>query len=115
MKQQSPAAAQVLVRARARAFGMPPIHDALILGKNSPIGCHALRQSLQLLVTAPFDHIEIEDDVISNILIRSDLLRRVSREQLVAFTVERLKPLMGPEEILHLDLDVEVLLEAQVR
>ncbi len=99
------------VKARVREFGMPPIHDALVLGKQSPIGCVAMRKALDLLVTTPFEHIEFEDDVISDILVRSSILRRVPREQLIGFVIEHIKPMMGPEEVLHLDLDTETLLE----
>ncbi len=97
-------------RTRVREFGIPPIHDALVVGKNSPIGCSALRRALDLLVPFPFEHIELEDDVIQNILVRSAILKRASREVLTDYVMKEIKPLMGPEEVLHLDLEVSVLL-----
>jgi len=51
-----------------------------------------------------FAHIEIEDEVISNIIVRGTILRRISQESLISFVLERMKPIMGPDEILHLDL-----------
>lgn len=62
-----------------------------------------------------FAHIEIEDEVISNIIVRGTILRRISQESLISFVLERMKPIMGPDEILHLDLEVEVLLEEESR
>jgi hypothetical protein len=100
-----------LLRVRVQEFGIPPIRDGLVLGRQSPIGCAAIRKALNLLSASPFAHIELEDEVISDIVIRQTLLRRVPRESLIAFVLERIKPLMGPEEILHLELQVEVLLE----
>jgi len=40
--------------------------------------------------------------------VRSAILRKISAEQLRRFVLEEIKPLMGPEEIIHLDLEVEI-------
>ncbi len=102
------------VKARVREFGMPPIHDALVLGKRSPIGCVAMRKALNLLVSSPFEHIEINgDDVISDVLIRAAILRRVPQDRLIAFILQQIKPMMGPEEVIHLDLDTETQVEGE--
>ncbi|MFQ5750261.1 MAG: hypothetical protein ACE5H3_12540 [Planctomycetota bacterium] len=97
-------------RTRVREFGIPPIHDALVVGRNSPIGCSALRRALDLLVSFPFEHIELEDEVIQNLLVRAAILKRAPREVLISYVLKEIKPLMGPEEVLHLDLEVSVLL-----
>mgnify|MGYP003477615077 CR=1 FL=1 len=55
------------LKARVREFGVPPIHDVLVLGKQSAIGCAAIRKAIEYLVASPFDHIEFQDDVISDI------------------------------------------------
>jgi hypothetical protein len=102
-----------VMRARVQEFKIPPIHDGLVLGRLSPIGCAAIRKALELLGDARFTHIEIEDEVISDIVVRQGILRRVPNELLIGFVLRRIKPLMGPEEILHLDLEVEILLEEQ--
>jgi hypothetical protein len=99
------------IKVRIKEFGIPPIHDGLVLGKNSPIGCAALRKAIDLLVDSPFEHIEVDDEVISDILVRNKILRRIPQNRLVAFVLKRIKPLMGPDEILHLDLEAEVTLE----
>ncbi|OGI51063.1 MAG: hypothetical protein A3E57_01405 [Candidatus Muproteobacteria bacterium RIFCSPHIGHO2_12_FULL_60_33] len=99
------------VKARVREFGVPPIHDALILGRRSAIGCVAMRKALSLLVAQPFEHIEFEDDVIGNILVRAAILRRVPREKLIEFVRTHIKPMMADNEVLHLDLEVEVIIE----
>ncbi len=101
------------INARIREFTLPPISDGLVLGRDAPIGCVAFKKALALLVTAPFEHIELEDDVVSSLFIRKAVLRRVPQEYLVSFVLKRLKPLMGPEEILHLDLSTEILVEEE--
>jgi hypothetical protein len=99
------------VTARVKEFSIPPIHDGLVLGKRSPIGCAAVRKAIDLLVPCPFEHIEVEDNVISDVLVRATILRRIPKDKLIAFVLEKIKPLMSAEEILHLDLDTEITLE----
>lgn len=99
------------LKVRIKEFGIPPIHDGLVLGKSSPIGCAAIRKALELLVASPFEHIEVSDEIVGDILVRSTILRRIPRDKLVGFVLKRIKPLMGPDEILHLDLEAEVTLE----
>ncbi|MBI2382024.1 MAG: hypothetical protein HYV16_14820 [Gammaproteobacteria bacterium] len=99
------------LKARMNEFQIPPIRDGLVLGKDSAIGSVAMRRALDLLISAPFEHIELEDEVISDILIRQGILRRVPQHKLIDFVMRRIKPLMGPEEIIHLELNAEVLIE----
>ncbi|MBI5612434.1 MAG: hypothetical protein HY942_05145 [Gammaproteobacteria bacterium] len=101
------------LKARVREFGVPPIHDVLVLGKQSAIGCAAIRKAIEYLVASPFDHLEFEDDVISDIIVRSAIIRRVPKEKLIAFVLSQIKPLMAASEILHLDLEVEVGVEGE--
>jgi len=69
-----------------------------------------MRRAIELLVTATYEHIEIEDDVISDILIRQRLLQRVSRDNLIDFVLTHVKPLMGIDEVMHAEIDVKVFL-----
>lgn len=99
------------ISAHISEYTIPPIKDMLVLGKHAPIGCIAMRRALELLVKTPFEHVEIEDDdVISDILVRQPLLRRVTREELVDFVLTNVKPLLGPEEVLHVEVDINVFL-----
>jgi hypothetical protein len=98
---------------RIREFGIPPVHDGLVLGRNAPIGCVAMQKAVALLHAAPFERIEIDDEVIRDLLIRSNILLRVPRDRLVALVIERIKPRMAAEEIMHLQLEAELVLEDQ--
>ena len=102
------------IQTRVKEFILPPFRDGLVLGKNSPIGSKAMRQALELLVASPFEHIAIEDEIIQDILIRKSLLRRISHDKLIDFVLKNIKPFMGEEEILYLELDVEVQFESEL-
>ena len=64
-------------------------------------------------MASPFEHLEFEDDVISDIIVRGAILRRIPKDKLIAFVLSQIKPLMTVDEILHLDLEVEVEIEGQ--
>jgi hypothetical protein len=100
------------VTARIREFKIPPIRDGLILGREAAIGCVAIRQALGLLSPYPFTHIELDDPVASDIVVRESILRRIPRERLIAFVIENIKEHMAPNEILHIDIDIEVQIES---
>ena len=106
---------KVRVRARVTEFGYPPVHDALILGVNAPQGTEAFKKGLGLLVSTPFEHISVKDDIIGSVLVRGSVLRRISSEKFLDFIMRRVKPLMSAEEILHLDMNVEVDLDDEAR
>ncbi len=102
------------VYVKVREFKIPPVRDGLVLGRKAQIGCYAIRRALHLLVAASFVHLELEDEVISDLIVRESVLRRFPKEQLIAFVLAKVKPLMGEEEILELEIDTEVLLDARL-
>lgn len=103
---------KIEISSRVGEYAIPPLKDMLVLGKDSPIGCVAMRRAIELLVKAPFEHIELDDDVISDILVRQQLLKRVPKDALVDFVVDHIKPLMGSDEVMHAEITVNVLLSA---
>ena len=96
---------------RVNEFAMPPVTDGLVLGKDAPIGFSAITKALNLLIADHLESIEIEDDIISHILIRRAILHRIPKEKLVAFIRDRVKPLMCLQDVLHLDIKAEVVIE----
>ena len=99
------------LRAQVREFVIPPIRDGLILGRQSAIGHVAIGKALSLLSTTSFERVPVEDDVIGDIIVRSSILRKLEAQRLVNFVLTEIKPLMGPEEILHLGIDLETVIE----
>ena len=102
---------KIHISARIGEYAIPPLKDMLVMGKQAPIGCIAMRRAIELLVKAPFEHIELQnDDVISDILVRKQILRRVSQEGLIDFVLTHIKPMMGSDEVIHSEIDISVYL-----
>lgn len=99
------------LNAEISEYVIPPIKDMLVLGKDAPIGSIAMQRALTLLVNTPFENIAIENDpIISDILVRQALLRRIPRTGLIDFVLENIKPIIGLEEVLHIELDAKVII-----
>ncbi|HNP59364.1 MAG TPA: hypothetical protein PKM72_00920 [Nitrospirales bacterium] len=97
-----------LITAKIKEFSIPPITDGLIIGKDAAIGVSALQKALRLLIPEEFDHIEIQDEVIHSMLIRSSITRRLTQKRVVTFLLDQVKPLMVADDILHIQLDTEI-------
>lgn len=100
-----------IIQAKVKEFTLPPVFDGLVLGKNAPIGSIAFSRALELLVVTPFEHIPIEDEVIGDIIVRRNILRRIPENKLKEFVLQRVKPMMGADEVMHLEINVEVFFE----
>lgn len=114
MKESPTDGSSIFVKLRAREFMVPPIRDCLVIGKKAPIGFVALKKALSLLHGAPFERLQHQTDAISDILVRASILRKIPREKLIRLVVERVEPLMADDELVHLDIEVEVVLEEQL-
>lgn len=114
MERQTPATRNLSVRIRLREFSIPPITDALVLGKRSPIGSEAIRRALSLLHVAPFEHLTVEDDTVEDVLVRASILKKIPRAGLIDLILRRVKPFMATDEVIHLDLAPELVLEDQI-
>jgi hypothetical protein len=102
------------MRIRLREFSIPPITDALVLGRKAPIGAEAMSRALGLLNVSAFEQIGMDDDVVENILVRRSMLNKISPDKLVELVLRRVKPFMSVEEVTHLDLLPELTIEEQV-
>ncbi len=98
------------IQVKIREFTLPPVFDGLVIGKEAPIGSAAFIRALELLVLTSFEHIPIEDEVIGDVIVRRNILRRIPEKKFVEFVLRRVKPMMGADEVVHLDINVEVLL-----
>src|SRR5580693_3203908 len=100
------------IRVRIKALEIPPVKDGLVIGKSAPIGVEAMLRTLKLMSAERFVRISVpNDDVISDIIVREAVVRKLKEERLRSFILRRVKPLMAENELLMLDMEIEVVLE----
>jgi hypothetical protein len=115
MDKNAPREKTLNITMKMREFVIPPITDALVLGRKAPIGIEAMQRALTLLHIAPFVPIQIkEDEVIEAILVREAMLKKIPEEKLIEVVQGRVKSFMSPEEVIHLDLHPELTVRDQV-
>jgi hypothetical protein len=102
------------VQARIKDFAIPPITDGLVIGREASIGTVALQKALNLLITDHFEHVTIDDEIVADVLIKSILLRRLTKDRLVKFLIEQIKPFMSSQDIIHVQLDLEISLTGEL-
>jgi len=103
-----------IVQARIKEFAIPPITDGLVIGKEASIGTVALQKALNLLIPDHFEHVTIDDEIVADVLIKSILLRRLTKDRLVKFLIEQIKPFMSSQDIIHVQLDLEISLTGEL-
>ena len=103
-----------LLQARIKAFAIPPLTDALVIGREAWIGTNALQKALNLLIPEEFEQVTIDDEIIADVLIKSILLRRLTKDRLVTFLIDQIKPFMSAQDILHVQLDLEIFLTGEL-
>lgn len=100
-----------LIRVRMRALEIPPIKDGLVIGRDAAIGGEAMARTLRLMTNEKFERLSLRDDIVQEVIIRSSVLRKLGRERLLAFVLQRVKPVMAETELLMLDIEVELVIE----
>lgn len=103
-----------LLQARIKEFAIPPITDGLVIGREASIGTVALQKALNLLVPDHFEHVTIDDEIVADVLIKSILLRRLTKDRLIKFLMEQVKPFMSQKDIIHVQLDLEISLTGEL-
>lgn len=107
-----------LLQARIKEFAIPPITDGLVIGREASIGTVALQKALNLLVPDHFEHVTIDDEIVADMLIKSILLRRLTKDRtkdrLIKFLMEQVKPFMSQKDIIHVQLDLEISLTGEL-
>ena len=109
-----PAGPTFYIQARIKEFAIPPITDGLVIGREASIGTVALQKALNLLIPDHFEHIAIDDEIIADVLIKSILLRRLTKDRLVKFLIEQIKPFMSSRDIVHVQLDLEIAVTGEI-
>ena len=99
------------MRVRVKGLEIPPIKDGLVIGRNAAVGAEAMQRTLSIMTHEEFELLNLSDDVIENVIVRSAIIRKVGRDRLVRFVVANLRPIMTKTELLMLDIAVELVIE----
>ncbi len=91
-----------------KEFKLPPVQNALIIGKKAPIGAIALDQCLEDLMPGRFERVDVEHELIEAVLVRKADLRRLGTDQLIPLLVRHAEGIMEDGDAIQVALQLEV-------
>jgi len=104
----------VTLHATFSHFALPPVRDALIVGRKAAIGPHALHESLEVLMPEQFELIHVDHPTIEAVLVRRSDLRKFPKEKFVPLLLEMAEGIMDETDCLRVDISVEVSMVREV-
>lgn len=99
---------KVTIHTKFTQFSLPPVRDALIVGKKTPIGPRALYRSIETMSPREYELIEVDHSFIEAIIVRSSDLRKLPAEKLVPLLIETAERVMDETDCLRVDIEIEV-------
>lgn len=104
-----------LIRVRVKALEIPPIKDGIVIGRDAAIGGEAMVRTLRLMTNEKFERFVLpKDDIVQDVILRSSVVRKLGKERVLKFIMERIKPVMTESELLMLNIDIELVIEDTV-
>ncbi len=109
----SGATKRVSLAFRFQHFALPPVRDALIIGRRAPIGSHSIARAFQEMSPGMFRLVRVEHPIIEAILVRESDLRKVSEEILIERLLQYAQEIMDETDTLKVEVNVEVLVQEE--
>jgi hypothetical protein len=107
--------AEQLIRVRVKALEIPPIKDGIVIGRDAAIGGEAMVRTLRLMTNEKFERFILpKDEIVQDVILRSAVVRKLGKERVLKFVMDRIKPVMTETELLMLDIDIELVIEDTV-
>lgn len=100
---------------RLSKFHLPPVQDALVVGKKAPIGSEAILAALEEMTPGRYERIPVEHPTIDALIVLSADLRKIPRDDLTKILVRSAGPILDPGETLHIGLEIEIQVEQELR
>jgi len=109
---QEAVSAEVMIR--FRSFGLPPVQDALVIGKRAPMGAQAVYRALDELTPNTFELCPVDHPFIEAIIIHASDVRKLGRERLIKLLLSRIAPYMDSTDSVHVELEIKLVMSAQI-
>ena len=95
-------------------FEIPPVKDALVIGKTAAIGQNAAKRMIEAVAPEQFNLIPIEDDVIEAIFVKKTVSQMVPEEPLTDLIVAEVKPIMIDSMIIKVAFQISVAVKTTI-
>lgn len=97
---------KVLLKLNISEFELPPTKDALVIGKNAPIGTEAATRMMEAIAPDQFIPLRVEDKWVESIILRKSILHAISSDLLISSILEDVRGLIQYQPLLKLAIHV---------
>nr|WP_026176739.1 hypothetical protein [Desulfurispora thermophila] len=105
---EQPANRTAEVRLRLSEFEIPPMQDALLVGRRAPIGPEAARRMVDALSPDQYQILRIDHDVFEAVVIRKVLLNLMPQEKLMALLLDEGARVGTVDSVLRVQVNIEI-------
>ncbi len=105
---------EVSIRMTFTHCHLPPVHDALVLGRRAPVGSTAVVRAMQAMTPGQYRLIKVDHPLIESLLVRETDLRKMPEETLVKIILDEAEPLMDETDALNVEIDLKVTVQARM-
>jgi hypothetical protein len=102
---------RINLQLRFTRYEVPPLRDALIVGKRAPIGANSISRAFEELSPGTFTLIKVEHPVVEGVLIRTSDLRKLPQQNLLSRLLHQADLMMDESDTLHVTLDFELIID----
>jgi hypothetical protein len=95
---------------RFTQYHLPPLDDALIIGRRAPVGANSISRAFEELSPGSFRLISVEHHVAEAILIRVSGIRKLPEAELVRRLLVQADQMMDETDTLHVKLHYEIII-----
>ncbi len=99
------------INIRLSEFEIPPMQDALLVGRKAPIGPEAARRMVDVLSPDNYDIISLKDEPFEAVVIRKSLLNMIPSEKLVPLILEEGKIISDETKVIKAQINISVLIK----
>ena len=105
---------QVRLSIRMKEFDIPPIRDAVVLGRRASIGPKGLFESLDRMVPDAYELVPVRDhDVVEAVIVRKRCLGILDKDRIIKLILQHTASLMHDSSIIQVELDSEVIVQME--
>ena len=91
---------------RLSEFEMPPMQDALIIGRKAPLGFEAAKRMVDIISPNQYEVIKVQHPIIEAVVIRKALMQMVDRDALVSIILGEGGKVANEATILKVQLNI---------
>jgi hypothetical protein len=101
---------KINVELRLTQYYLPPLENALIIGRRAAIGANSVSRAFEELSPGTFRLIPVEHHVAEAVLVRASDLRKLPEAELIRLLLSQADQIMDETDTLHVKLHFEIII-----